>query len=200
MLSNQLSTSNESSNNRFEIRKDGVEIAVITLDRYLHRLGETVTAVVTFTGNELPCALLHATLETNEKVSQSLALRSAASLNRVTRRIYASHAENVLFSKRSVFSPTIPATATPTFLTSGINLQWILRFEIGTIKPNETEEEELHDLTELFDEVINDERGTVNIAVERMECETFDVHIPLTVYGDAVPSTSEGGDVKGIPI
>ena len=200
MLSNQLSTSNESSTNRFEIRKDGVEMAVITLDRNLHRLGEIVTAVIDFAGTGLPCALLHATLETTEEVSQSLALRSAASLNRVTRRIYASHAENVLFSKRSVFAPTIPAAATPTFFTSGINLQWKLRFEIGTIKPTETEDGEDQTIQGLFDEVINDERGTINIAVDRVDCETFDVQIPLTVYGDAVPSVGEGGGATGIPI
>ena len=200
MLSNQLSTTNESSTNRFEIRRQGVDVAVITLDRNLHRLGETVTAVIDFSETVLPCALLHATLETTEEVSQSLALRSAASLNRVTRRIYASHAENVLFSKRSVFCPIVPTTATPTFFTSGISLQWKLRFEIGTVKPVETEDREDQDIPDLFDEVVNDERGTINIAVERMDCDTFDVQIPLTVYGDAIPSVSEGGDVEGIPL
>jgi hypothetical protein len=170
------------------------------IDRSLHRLGETVTAVVNFTDREVPCTSLHATLETTEKVSSSLAIRSAASKNRVTRKIYASHSENVLFSKRAVFAPTIPAAAAPTFVTSGIGLDWSLRFEFGTVSPVEQDDGEIDHDPDFFEEVVKDERGIVSIAVERIECETFEVVIPLTIYGDIVKDSGEGGDAVGIPI
>jgi RAB6A-GEF complex partner protein 2 len=200
MFSNQLSAKSSSSSNHFEISRGGQRVAVVKIDRNLHRLGETVTAVIDFNDGELPTASLHATLETTEKVESSLAIRSAASISRVTRRIYASHSDNVLFSKRSVFTPTIPAAATPTFITSGISLEWSLRFEFGTIRPVEVDDgEESHD-PELFEDVVKDERGVVSIAVERLDCETFEVVIPITVYGDIVRDGEDGGTSVGVPI
>lgn len=52
----------------------------------------------------------------------------------------------------------------------------------------------------LLEEVVKDERGTINVAVENLECETFEVVIPITVYGDLVPDGREGEDVIGVPI
>ena len=200
LLSNQLATTSDSSSNRFEISRGGLQVAVIMIDRSLHRLGETVTAVVDFSDHEVPCASFHATLETTEKVSSSLAIRSAASINRVTRRVYASHADNVLFSQRAVFSPTIPAAATPTFVTSGISLDWSLRFEFGTIQPAETADGGFTFDPDLFEDVVADERGVVSIAIEELECEIFEVVIPLTVYGDIVKDGEECAEAVGIPI
>ena len=200
LLSNQLSSTSDSSSNRFDISRNGMHVAVVTIDRALHRLGETVTAVVDFANGQISCSSLHATLETIEKVSSSLAVRSAASIGRVTRRVYASHSENTLFSERTVFAPTIPASATPTFVTSGINLDWSLRFEFGTLKAIEQEDGELALKPGLSEEVVKDERGIVSIAVERLECENFEVIIPITVYGDVVPDMRDGDETVGIQI
>ena len=200
LFSNQFSANNDSSSNRFEISRGGLRVAVIMIDRSLHRLGETVTAVVDFSEHDVPCASLHATLETTEKVSSSLAVRSAASISRVTRKVYAAHSDNVLFSKRALFAPTIPATATPTFVTSGINLEWSLRFEFGTVKAVEMDDGEASHEPDFFEDVVKDERGVVSIAVERLECETFEVGIPITVYGDIVKDSDEGKGAVGIPI
>ncbi|RMD44570.1 hypothetical protein DV735_g605, partial [Chaetothyriales sp. CBS 134920] len=134
LISSQPHVASDSRNNRFEISRNGLRVAIITIDRALHRLGETVTSVIDFSNGQLLCSSLHGTLETTEKVSPELAVRSAASIDRATRRIWASHSENVLCSKRSIFAPTIPATATPSFVTSGINLEWSLRFEFGIVK------------------------------------------------------------------
>ncbi|KIW88025.1 uncharacterized protein Z519_11135 [Cladophialophora bantiana CBS 173.52] len=199
LFSNALSDS-ESSPNRFEISRAGSRVAVIVIDRPLHRLGETVTAVIDFSEGEVPCASLKATLETSEKVAPSLAVRSVHTINRITRKIYAARAENILFAKRATFAPSIPATATPTFVTSGVNLDWSLRFEFGTIKPVENDEGEFKHVTELLEEVVNDERGTVNVAAENLECDTFEVVIPITVYGDLVPDGKENDEIIGIPI
>ncbi len=190
----------DSSPNRFEIARNALHVAVIVIDRPLHRLGETVTAVIDFSASEVPCSSLKATLETAEKVVPSLAVRSVATINRITRKIYAARSENILFAKRATFAPGIPANATPTFVTSGINLDWSLRFEFGTMRPVEGEDGEIKPMTDLLEEVVNDERGTVNVAVENLECETFEVVIPITVYGDMVPDGKEGEDIVGIPI
>ncbi|KIV83396.1 hypothetical protein PV11_05427 [Exophiala sideris] len=199
LYSNQTVDS-ESSPNRFEVTRNGLRVAVIVIDRPLHRLGETITAVIDFSEGEVPCASLRSTLETSEKVSPSLAVRSTATVNRVTRRVYAAHSETILFAKRATFAPSIPATATPTFVTSSVNLDWSLRFEFGTIKPMETEEGESKLDTDLLEEVTKDERGAINVAVENVECETFEAVIPITVYGDLVPDGKSGEDVVGIPI
>ncbi|KIX04107.1 uncharacterized protein Z518_07660 [Rhinocladiella mackenziei CBS 650.93] len=213
-FSNQLQ--DESSPNRFEIARNGLRVAVIVVDRPLHRLGETVTAVVDFSEGQIPCASLRSTLETCEKVSPSLAVRSAATINRVTRKVYAGKSDIVLFTKRATFAPSIPATATPTFVTSGVSLDWSLRFEFGTIKQQPSIEAEADEskneddgkmdsrskmaAPELLEEVVNDERGAINVAVENLDCETFEVIIPITVYGDLVLDGKEGEEVVGIPI
>ena len=199
LVSNTLSD-NGSSPNRFEIARNGLRAAVITIDRPMHRLGETITAVIDFSEGEVPCASLKVSLETSEKVTPSLAVRSVATINRITRKVYAARSENILFSKRATFAPSIPASATPTFVTSSVNLDWSLRFEFGTIKPIEPEEGEVKPVTELLEEVVSDERGTVNVAVENLECETFEVVLPITVYGDLVPDGKEGEEIVGIPI
>ncbi|RMZ79356.1 hypothetical protein DV737_g3460, partial [Chaetothyriales sp. CBS 132003] len=199
-LSSQPCAASESSTNRFEIARNGLRVAIITIDRALHRLGETVTAVIDFSDGQLLCSSLHGTLETTEKVSSSLAVRSAASIDRVTRRIYASHSENTLCSKRSMFAPTIPANATPSFVTSGINLNWSLRFEFGIVKPFEQDDGEISNTQDLFEDIVRDERGVVSIAVEKLECETFEIFIPITVYGDIMPHSRDDDDVVGIPI
>ncbi|RMZ88149.1 hypothetical protein DV736_g4613, partial [Chaetothyriales sp. CBS 134916] len=200
LLSSRPRAASESSTNRFEIARNGLRVAIITIDRALHRLGETVTAVIDFSDGQLLCSSLHGTLETTEKVSSSLAVRSTASIDRVTRRIYASHSENILCSKRSMFAPTIPANATPSFVTSGINLNWSLRFEFGTVKPFEQDDSEVSNTQDLFEDVVRDERGVVSIAVEKLECETFEIVIPITVYGDIMPHSRDDDDVVGIPI
>ena len=200
LISNQASASSDSSSNRFEISRGGLRVAVVMIDRSLHRLGETVTAAIHFSDRDVSCASLHATLETTEKVSPSLAVRSAASINRVTKRVYAAHSDNVLFSNRAVFAPTIPTGAAPSFVTSGISLEWSLRFEFGTLKAIEDDEGKVNHEPDLFEDVVKDERGVVSIAVERLECETFEVVIPITVYGDIARDADEGKDCIGIPI
>ena len=98
-----FSSQSEASGNRFEIARNGVQVAVVVVDRPLHRLGETVTCVIDFSGAQVHCASVHASLETTEKVNASLAVRSTATISRVTKRVYAAHAENVLFAKTGGF-------------------------------------------------------------------------------------------------
>jgi hypothetical protein len=184
LRSNQAVQSRRSPN-RFEIARDGLRIAVVVLNRPVHRLGETVIATVDFGDAAIPCYAVRASLETSEKVMPTIAVRSSASIHRTTRRIHASLFENTLFATRVVFSPAIPISATPTILTSGVTLDWDLRFEFVTPKS-------IGELghgpsgTRLLEVMSSDERGKVLSAIEHLGCESFEISIPLTVYGETV--------------
>jgi RAB6A-GEF complex partner protein 2 len=199
-LSKQNSSSKQSPN-RFEIARNGKRIATIVLDRTLHRLGETVTAAVDLSSPQMPCYSLRCTLESTEKVNPALALRSAASVTRMSRKVYRSQSENTLFAERIVFSPSIPITATPTMMTSGVNLDWALRFEFVTTRVADSMDEKEQPAEKgLLESVVNDDRGSILAAVEMLQCETFEISIPITVYGDTIVTGTEAEETIGVPI
>ncbi|KAL8281871.1 hypothetical protein RB597_009541 [Gaeumannomyces tritici] len=129
ILRSNMTSAGQQSANRFEIARNGRRVGVVTLARPAWRLGEAVTMTVDFSRAQVPCYALHAALETAERVDPSLALRSEASVHRVTRRVYATSSEAAMYARRIVFNPTIPVTATPEFVTSGISLEWKVRLE-----------------------------------------------------------------------
>lgn len=181
------------SPNRFEISRNGRRVAVVVLNRPAHRLGETVIATVDFEGASLPCYALRAILESSEKVAPTLAVRSEASIYRTTRKVYASCFENTLYSTRVVFTPAIPISATPTILTSGVKLEWELRFEFVTSSNNTTLHEDrgfepptTASGAGLLEPISSNDRGTILAALENLPCESFEISIPLTVYGETV--------------
>ncbi|OKL62588.1 hypothetical protein UA08_02964 [Talaromyces atroroseus] len=184
LRSNQVTSTNRSAN-RFDIARNGRRIAEVVLNRPAHRLGETILATIDFTDAALPCFSLRATLETSEKVDPSLALRSNTSIHRATRRVYASYFENTLFSTRVVFSPAIPVSATPTLLTAGIKLDWDLRFEFVTTHSKHDADAHTSG-SRLLELISQDERGSVLSALENLPSESFEIAIPLTVYGETV--------------
>ncbi|KAF7714049.1 Uncharacterized protein PECH_004980 [Penicillium ucsense] len=184
LRSNQAVQSRRSPN-RFEIARDGRRIAVVVLNRPVHRLGETVIATVDFGDTAIPCYAIRASLETSEKVTPTIAVRSSASIHRTTRKIHASLFENTLFATRVVFSPAIPISATPTILTSGVTLDWDLRFEFVTPKLNGDEGLGMA-WTRLLEATSADNRGQILNASEHLGCESFEISIPLTVYGETV--------------
>lgn len=185
ILRSNRATSTMRSPNRFEIARSGRRIAVVVLNRPAHRLGETIVATVDFANAALPCYALRATLETSEKVAPLLAVRSSASIYRATRRIHASFFENTLYSTRVVFSPAVPISATPTALTSGVSLEWELRFEFVT-PISHGDGETSPSGTGLLEATTKDDRGNIMSALENLGCESFEVAIPLTVYGETV--------------
>ncbi|KAJ5175858.1 uncharacterized protein N7482_001735 [Penicillium canariense] len=194
LRSNQAVQSRRSPN-RFEIARDGQRIAVVVLNRPVHRLGETVIATVDFGDAAIPCYAVRASLETSEKVMPTIAVRSNASIHRTTRRIHASLFENTLYATRVVFSPAIPITATPTILTSGVTLDWDLRFEFVTPNMNGVHSHGPSGIR-LLETLSSDDRGKVLSAMEHLGCESFEISIPLTVYGETVreqlPEENEG--------
>ncbi|KKK14223.1 hypothetical protein AOCH_000341, partial [Aspergillus ochraceoroseus] len=194
LRSNQTINSSQSPN-RFEIARGGRRIAVVVLNRPAHRLGETLIATVNFAEAALPCYALRASLESSERVDAHLAVRSSASIRRATRRVHASFFENTLYSTRVVFSPAIPVSATPTILTSGVNHEWELRFEFVTSSiPDEMGSGPSG--ARLLEAVFEDERGCTLSALEHLGCESFEIAIPITIYGETVrerlPEENEG--------
>lgn len=180
--------------NRFEIARNGRRVGVVLLARPAYRLGESVTLAIDLAGAQLPCYAVHFALETAERVDASLALRSDASVHRVTRRVWASASEAAVYARRVVFCPTIPVGATPEFVTSGVSLEWKVRVEF--VVPavgggGEGEDGEDGDggpagvgAAGLLEEISRDERGgLVVVAAENLVCESFEVAVPLRVYG-----------------
>lgn len=189
ILRSNFATSNKRGVTRFEITRGADRIAVILLTRPSYRLGEAVPVVVAFDEAHIPCYSLHVTLESSETVDPAIALRSKASILRVTRRIHASHQESTIFARRSVFSPVIPMSSTPEFLTSGVSLEWRLRFEFVTSRSKDPEYFDAG-TDDLLEELSNDDRGTVAAGLQALSCEILDVTVPLHVYG-AIAVTDE---------
>ena len=190
IIRSNVATSSNRSANRFEITRNGERVAVILLARPAHRLGEAVPIAVDFQESGISCFSLHATLETSETIDPAIALRSKASVQRVTRRIHASQFESTISARKVFFSPIIPTASTPEFITSGINLEWKLRFEFVTARLGDAEDKE-EETCGLMEEVARDERGSVQAAVQGLACETFDVTVPLRVYGATADSDRE---------
>jgi hypothetical protein len=99
--------------------------------------------------------------------------------------VHASFFENTLYSTRVVFSPAVPVSATPTIITTGVNHEWELRFEFVTTSLH-------HELgtglsgARLLEVVSEDDRGQVMSGLENLGCESFEIAIPVTVYGETV--------------
>jgi hypothetical protein len=197
MRSNLTGAANQSAN-RFEIARSGRRVAVIMLARPAYRLGETMSAVIDFTNADIPCYSVHVSLETAEKVDPAIALRSNASIYRVTRRVHTSFSDNALFARRLCFAPTIPPNSTPEFITSGVSLEWKLRIEFITPRlTHEDGEEAFWD--DLLEEISSDDRAVILAAAERLPAESFEVQVPVRVYG-AVSGRPESPDEEGLAV
>lgn len=199
------------SSNRFNIARSGQPVAVLTLLRPAYRLGETIIGTIDFTmpptsqddPSQAPTYSVNLELESAERVDPSLALRSGSSIQRVTRKVHASMRENSLFARSLSFSLAIPAHATPTFETTGVSLLWRLRVEFTTERqPAQISwpEDEGHERGgELLEEIGRDERGASLLAKEKLMAETFEIAVPLRIYG-AQGVDGLGGDPEPLII
>ncbi|KAF9738245.1 hypothetical protein PMIN01_03528 [Paraphaeosphaeria minitans] len=198
MRSNLTGAANQSAN-RFEIARSGRRVAVIMLARPAYRLGETVSAVIDFTNADIPCYSMHVSLETCEKVDPAIALRSNASIYRVTRKVHASFSANALFAQRLSFSPTIPPSATPEFITSGVSLEWKIRVEFITPRLVHEDGEQAY-WDDLLEEVESGDRGVILAAAERLPAESFEVMVPVRVYGAVGRAEADEDGGEGLPV
>lgn len=189
ILRSNITTGSQQSANRFEIARSGKRVAVVLLARPAYRLGETITAAIDFTDADIPCYAIHMSLETSEKIDNSIALRSEASVLRVTRKTHVSHSESTLFARRVVFSPTIPITGTPEFITSGVSLEWRVRIEFVTPRLSFAENEIMAVKEDLLEEIARDDRGVTFASAEVLDCESFEIAVPIRVYGALAGNT-----------
>ncbi|KAK5132059.1 hypothetical protein LTR08_000396 [Meristemomyces frigidus] len=201
----QSDESDAQSANRFNIARSGQPVAVLTLLRPAYRLGEAVIGTIDFTAPlpdsgmppQVPTYAAMIELESAERVDPSLALRSSHSINRVTRKVHASAHENTIFARQIGFSLTVPSAATPTFETTGVSLAWNLRIEFTTqrqqVQGLGIAGQHSNGDEDLLEELGSDERGTVLIARERLFVETFEIAVPLKVFG-AVGIDGVGGE------
>ena len=172
------------SANRFEIGKSGSRVAVIMLARPAYRLGEIIPITIDFHNSDIQCCSLCITLETVEHIDPTIALRSQGSIARITRRVYATKHVSTTSTLRVCLNLAIPSNSTPEFITSGVSLEWILRCEFvtGTQVGHGREHDE--GPYSLLEEVTEDDRGSVSAAIQALQCETFEVQLPVKVYGD----------------
>ncbi|KAK3321006.1 Rgp1-domain-containing protein [Cercophora scortea] len=226
ILRANMTGAGQQSANRFEIARNGQRVGVVMLARPAYRLGEAITMAIDFSAGEVPCYAVHAALETSERIDPSLALRSEASVHRVTRKVFVTASEATMYARRIVFTPTIPASATPEFVTSGVSLEWKIRLEFvvpahdaekdlvempGEDDDDDEDEDEEGGESDsdapdarravggvngsagaggkqqphpLLEEISRDDRGgLVLVAAENLPCESFEVAVPLRVYG-----------------
>lgn len=184
IMRSNMTTENQQSANRFEIARNGQRVGTVMLTRPAYRLGEVITIAIDFADSEVPCYAVHATLETSERVDPSLAVRSESSIQRVTRKVYVTWSQSTLFARRVVFTPSIPISATPEFTTSGVSLEWKIRVEF--VMPSQGSESPRYESGPhpLLEQLSQDEKGgLVLAAAENLLCESFDVTVPLRVYG-----------------
>ncbi|PFH62325.1 hypothetical protein XA68_14185 [Ophiocordyceps unilateralis] len=183
IMRSNVTTEGQQSPNRFEISRNGRRVGVVMLTRPAYRLGEVMTMAIDFSDADVACYAVHMTLETSERVDASLAVRSESSIQRVTRKVYVTASEAALFARRVAFSPTIPVSATPEFMTSGISLEWKMRLEF-VVPYQGGEPSEIQMPHPLLEPMSQDAKGgLVLVAVEKVACESFDVSVPLRVYG-----------------
>lgn len=132
-------------------------------------------------------------------MDEAIAMRSNSSIHRYTRKVHADLAENALFAERLAFSLLVPANATPEFVTSGVSLEWRVKVEFVTprVTPGSLGQGGICGLggpgfEELLEEVARDEkRGVTLQGVEGLKVETFQIEVPVRVYGAVVGGRGE---------
>lgn len=215
--------------NRFAISRSSSPVATLLLPRPAYRLGDTLTLLLDFASAQTPTYSVALSLESSETVDASLALRSAPSIARVTRKIHARLEEQTLFARRIVWSPSIPSTGTPSFSTTnggsdaGISGVWGIRVcfvtkrvpharENGsgggggsgdasgqstpTAQLERDERPEVRREPALLEVADSNECETILLAARHVDVESFEVVVPIRVYG-AVVGGGGGGEGAG---
>ncbi|KAG0026047.1 hypothetical protein BGZ82_009684 [Podila clonocystis] len=163
----------------YDICKNNIPVAKLSLIKTRFKLGETVHGVISFTTREIPTYQISVTLETVEAIEPNYACRSAAQTAKLTKRVHAELHESCIDTMRTSFALCIPPTATPEFKTSTLTLKWYVRVEFITGPANQSR----------FKMTTVDERRSQYQAVESLTTESFDCSVPIQVY----PTSYETG-------
>ncbi|KAI8977432.1 Rgp1-domain-containing protein [Mycotypha africana] len=157
----------------YDICKSNQRVAKLHLIKTAHRLNEPVIGVLDFSEANLKTFKISIFLESIECVEPSIAIRSAQHIARVSRKTHSDFHSFCLNNQRLTFALPIPASATPEFQTTGVSLQYFLRFEFITgidQKPP-------------FIPITTDDKHRHYQSLQNVVVSTFDCQIQLTVYG-----------------
>ncbi|KAF9434961.1 hypothetical protein BGZ76_007136 [Entomortierella beljakovae] len=163
----------------YDICKNNVPVAKLSLVKTRFKLGETVHGVISFMAREIPTYQISVTLETLEVIEPTYACRSPAQNAKLTKRVHAELHESCIDTMRTSFALCIPPTATPEFKTSTLTLKWCIRVEFITGPADQPR----------FKMTSVDERRSQYQAVESLTTENFDCTVPIQVY----PTSYETG-------
>ncbi|KAI9249576.1 Rgp1-domain-containing protein [Helicostylum pulchrum] len=146
---------------------------VVSRITHRSRKGEPVIGVLDFSEAILSTYKISIFLESSESVEQSIALRPLQHISRVSKKTHSDFHSFCLDNKRLSFSLPIPATASPEFQTTGVSLEYFLKFEFITGMDDQAP----------FIPIHTDEKHRHFQSLQDIEVSTFDCQIPLTVYG-----------------
>jgi hypothetical protein len=79
-----------------------------------------------------------------------------------------------------------------------VSLEWKIRVEFITPRLTHEDGEQAY-WDDLLEEVENGDRGIILAASERLPSESFEVQVPVRVYG-AVSGVGETGEEEGMPV
>ncbi|KAI9664381.1 MAG: hypothetical protein M1831_002314 [Alyxoria varia] len=148
---NQSSSAPNTSQNQFTIARSGQPLARLTLLRPALRLGDQLHLVMDFARastssndglptNPPPVHAITLTLESTESIDPTLAIRSSASVERATRKVWdrrvvgGSNGGALGWCRRWAGCLKVPglgtSSASPGFETSGVGVRWCVRVEM----------------------------------------------------------------------
>ncbi|KAF7728895.1 hypothetical protein EC973_005290 [Apophysomyces ossiformis] len=168
---------NTSRKAMYDICKNNQRVAQLHLIKTAYRLGEPVMGVLDFEGAALSTFEVSIFLESNEAVEPSIALRQPHQIARISRKCHAEHHSFCLGHRQLAFSLPIPTIASPEFQTTGVKLQYYLKFEFITSTQNESI------FSPLFLPINVDNRHKHYQSAQQVDVSTFDCQIPIRVYG-----------------
>ncbi|KAI8391357.1 Rgp1-domain-containing protein [Radiomyces spectabilis] len=176
---------NSSRKAMYDLCKNNQRVAQLHLIKTAYRLGEPVMGVLDFDGAALLTYKVSILLESVEVVESSIALRQPQHIARVSRKCHAEFHSFCLYNQRLSFSLPIPSIASPEFQTTGVKLQYHLKFQFVTnIQPPVTEAKPSASSPAAPNIPINtDEKHRHYQCLQDIEVSTFDCQIPIRVYG-----------------
>ncbi|CAO3600805.1 unnamed protein product [Absidia cylindrospora] len=168
----------------YDLCKNNQRVAKLQLTKMAHRLGEPVLGVLDFGEASLSTYKVSIFLESQEIVESSISQRQPQHIARVSRKCHSEFHTFCLNHRRLAFSLPIPSTASPDFQTTGVKLQYNLKFEFITNNQSKASSSSLSYLS------INvDERHQHFQSQQQVQVSTFDCLIPIKIYGS--PSGSD---------
>ncbi|KAI8341173.1 Rgp1-domain-containing protein [Chlamydoabsidia padenii] len=172
----------------YDICKNNQRVAKLQLTKMAHRLGEPILGVLDFGEATLSTYKVSIFLESQELVESSISLRQPQHIARVSRKCHSEFHAFCLNNRRLAFSLPIPSTASPDFQTTGVKLQYNLKFEFITSNQSRSTDTSITSSPSYLS-INNDQRHQHFQGLQQVQVSTFDCGIPVKIYGS--PSGSD---------